>query len=59
MIQRIVLDDLGRKYPVTNMFDGEAKEVDDPIFAESIVILLGPGQWQALSAEQVSIITIH
>jgi hypothetical protein len=58
-IQRFVLDQNENKYFVTNMFDEHAVQTDDPKFASTAVVQLGPDAWQALKTDEVTIWTIH
>lgn len=54
----ITVDNLGRIYEITHMYDRNAKRTFDPASASSVVIRVGDGSCEA-DADDVPIYTVH
>ena len=55
----VTIDDLGRIYEVTNLFDRKGNPTVDPVLASTCVIKLSPDQWLPQDADNVPIYTVH
>lgn len=58
MIRYITVDDLGRIFEVTNLFDRKGNPTTDPVLASSCVIMFGD-HWLPQDADTVPIYTVH
>ena len=59
MIQRIVVDAIGQIFTVTNMYDRQANETNDPQLAISMVVKLSEDAWRGLHCSEADIYTMH
>ena len=55
----ITVDDLGRIFEVTNLFDRHANPTTDPVLASSCVIKFDNHHWLPQDADLVPIYTVH
>jgi hypothetical protein len=59
VVKHITIDQWGKIYEVTNLFDKLGNPTDDPQLASTCVIMLTPDQWLPQNADDVPIYTVH
>lgn len=56
---RVIEDSEGNIYPVTNLFDENGCEIDDPARAETFVAKITETEWLSEHVDSIAIHTVH